>query len=75
MPDADRCCGFGGTFMAKLRRSPARWRTRRPPPSRRRGRHGDGVRLGCLMNISDALRRRGTTIRVAHIAQLLAEGL
>ena len=34
-----------------------------------------GCDSGCLMNIADAMRRRGTKIRVAHIAQLLAEGL
>ena len=34
-----------------------------------------GCDSGCLMNIADAMRRRGMRVRVAHIAQLLAEGL
>ena len=34
-----------------------------------------GCDSACLMNIADALKRRGSSIRVAHLVQLLAEGL
>jgi L-lactate dehydrogenase complex protein LldE len=34
-----------------------------------------GCDSGCLMNIADALKKRGSGVRVAHLAQLLAEGL
>jgi L-lactate dehydrogenase complex protein LldE len=32
-----------------------------------------GADLGCLMNISDALNRRRSSIRVKHIASILEE--
>lgn len=34
-----------------------------------------GCDHGCLMNISDAVKRRGANIDVKHIAVILAEGL
>ena len=34
-----------------------------------------GCDSGCLMNIADGLKKRGSQVRVAHLAQLLAEGL
>ena len=34
-----------------------------------------GCDAGCLMNISDAMKKRGSPVRVAHLASLLAEGI
>jgi L-lactate dehydrogenase complex protein LldE len=34
-----------------------------------------GCDAGCLMNISDAMKKRGSPVRVTHLAALLAEGL
>ena len=34
-----------------------------------------GCDSGCLMTIADALKKRGSGIRVKHLAQVLAEGL
>jgi L-lactate dehydrogenase complex protein LldE len=34
-----------------------------------------GCDHGCLMNIADAIRRRGSAVQVKHIAVVLAEGL
>ena len=34
-----------------------------------------GCDSACLMTIADALKRRGSGIRVAHLVQLLAEGI
>jgi L-lactate dehydrogenase complex protein LldE len=34
-----------------------------------------GCDCGCLMNIADALRKRGSSVKVRHIAELVAEGL
>jgi L-lactate dehydrogenase complex protein LldE len=76
LPDATRCCGFGGVFMAKL-------------PEISIALAGDkadnviatgadtvtGCDCGCLMNIADGLKRRGSTVRVKHIAEVIAEGL
>ncbi|MEW6351014.1 MAG: (Fe-S)-binding protein [Thermodesulfobacteriota bacterium] len=76
LPDADRCCGFGGVFMAKL-------------PEVSRALAGEkaqsvistgadtltGCDHGCLMNISSAIRENGSDVQVKHIAVVLAEGL
>jgi len=75
LPDAEECCGFGGTFSVKM-----------PGISVAMGRAKvenfvrTGVRwlittdISCLMHFGGILRRHpgGTSIRVAHIAQLLA---
>jgi L-lactate dehydrogenase complex protein LldE len=34
-----------------------------------------GCDHGCLLNISDAMRRRGAGVQVKHIATVLAEAL
>jgi L-lactate dehydrogenase complex protein LldE len=34
-----------------------------------------GCDHGCLMNIADAVKRRGSSIRVSHLATVMAEGL
>ena len=76
MPDAARCCGFGGTFMAKLPEISCALADEKAASIEATGASTvTGCDSGCLMNIADAMRRRGTRIRVAHIAQLLAEGL
>ena len=76
MPDAARCCGFGGTFMAKLPEISCALADEKAASIEATGADTvTGCDSGCLMNIADAMRRRGTKIRVAHIAQLLAEGL
>ena len=76
MPDAARCCGFGGTFMAKLPEISCALADEKVASIEGTGADTvTGCDSGCLMNIADAMRRRGTRIRVAHIAPLLAEGL
>ena len=76
MPDASRCCGFGGTFMAKLPEISCALADEKAASIEATGADTvTGCDSGCLMNIADAMRRRGTKIRVAHIAQVLAEGL
>ena len=76
MADAARCCGFGGTFMAKLPEVSCVLAEEKAAAIEATGADTvTGCDSGCLMNIADAMRRRGTKIRVAHMAQLLAEGL
>ena len=76
MPDSGRCCGFGGTFMAKLPEISCALAEEKAASIEETGADTvTGCDSGCLMNISDAMRRRGTEVRVAHLAQLLAEGL
>jgi len=76
MPDAARCCGFGGTFMAKLPEISCALAEEKAASIEATGADTvTGCDSGCLMNIADAMERRGTPVRVAHLAQLLAEGL
>jgi L-lactate dehydrogenase complex protein LldE len=74
LPGAETCCGFGGTFCIKY-----------PEISTRMvdDKAGDVVAtgadtllagdLGCLMNMAGRLARRGDTIRVRHVAEVLAD--
>ena len=70
--DAERCCGFGGTFAV-----------RQPELSvamadeKLRSLDGASVLCGadpsCLMHLRGRLRRLGSPVRVAHLAELLEE--
>jgi len=76
MPDATRCCGFGGMFMAKLPEISCALSDEKAAAILASGADTvTGCDSGCLMNISDGLKKRGSKVRVAHLAQLLAEGL
>jgi L-lactate dehydrogenase complex protein LldE len=76
MPNADRCCGFGGVFMAKLPEismaladDKAAWIEEVQADT------VTGCDHGCLMNIADAVKRRGSQVRTQHIARVIAEAL
>ena len=72
LPQAETCCGFGGTFAVKF-------------PHISEAMLADKVRnviasgadtlvscdMGCLMNIGGALSRQGSDIKVRHLAQVL----
>jgi len=73
LPDAEQCCGFGGTFalknaavssamladkLAAIERSGAQFCTA-----------GDA---SCLMHIGGGLRRRASRVRTLHLAEILA---
>jgi L-lactate dehydrogenase complex protein LldE len=73
MPDAEVCCGFGGTFCVKYpdisnaivgKKATAVAAT------------GAGLLLagdlGCLMNMAGKLQRDGAAIEVRHVAEVLA---
>jgi L-lactate dehydrogenase complex protein LldE len=76
LPHADRCCGFGGIFMAKLPELSMAMAEEKAENIMATGADTiTGCDHGCLMNIADALRRRGSSVRVKHIAAVLAEGL
>jgi L-lactate dehydrogenase complex protein LldE len=70
--DAERCCGFGGTFAV-----------RQPELSvamadeKLRSLDGAQVLCGadpsCLMHLRGRLRKLGSDVRVAHLAELLEE--
>jgi len=76
LPHADRCCGFGGIFMA--RQPEISVALAEEKAAMIRSTNADtvtGCDHGCLMNIHDALQRQGNSVAVKHIAQVLAEGL
>ncbi|MDH7500174.1 MAG: (Fe-S)-binding protein, partial [candidate division NC10 bacterium] len=76
LPDAERCCGFGGIFMAKLPELSVAMAEEKAQNILRTGADTvTGCDHGCLMNIADALRRRNSGVQVKHIAAVLAEGL
>ncbi len=76
MPAADRCCGFGGIFMAKLPEVSMAMADEKVETILSTGADTVvGCDHGCLMNIADAVKRRGSSVQVKHIAAVLAEGL
>jgi L-lactate dehydrogenase complex protein LldE len=76
MPDATRCCGFGGMFMAKLPEISCALADEKAESIMATGADTvTGCDSACLMTIADGLKRRGSDIKVKHLVQLLAEGL
>jgi L-lactate dehydrogenase complex protein LldE len=76
LPYADRCCGFGGIFMAKLPEVSMALADEKVDTILTSGADTvTGCDHGCLMNIADAIKRRGSAVKVKHIATVLAEGL
>jgi L-lactate dehydrogenase complex protein LldE len=73
MPDADVCCGFGGTFCVKYRAISNVIVDKKAENVVASGADtllaGD---LGCLMNIAGKLQRQGKPIAVRHVAEVLA---
>lgn len=74
MADAEKCCGFGGTFSIKLGDISTRMAANKCANVRNSGaRVLAGGDLGCLLNIEGRLRREGDReTRVVHFAELLA---
>jgi L-lactate dehydrogenase complex protein LldE len=73
LPDAEICCGFGGTFCVKYPEISDRMVSDKAAAIEGTGAGtvlaGD---LGCLMNMAGKLKRRGARARVRHVAEVLA---
>jgi L-lactate dehydrogenase complex protein LldE len=73
IPDAEACCGFGGTFCVKYPDISERMVTDKTRAVTASGAEllvsGD---LGCLLNIAGRLKRLDSPVRVYHLAELLA---
>lgn len=73
LPDAEVCCGFGGTFCVKYPEISTRLADDKLAAIRSTGADtvlaGD---LGCLLQIAGRLRRKGDRIRAYHVAEILA---
>jgi len=70
------CCGFGGTFCAKMPEISGKMVNDKLDDALATGaRILTGGDLGCLLNIAGRARRRGEDIEVRHIAELLCNDL
>jgi len=71
--ECETCCGFGGLFCVKYPDISGRMVDAKVDDILSTGADtllaGD---LGCLMNLAGRLQRRGETVRVRHIAEVLA---
>jgi L-lactate dehydrogenase complex protein LldE len=76
MPDAETCCGFGGTFSVKF---PALSAAIADAKVRAVATTGASCvvscDLGCLMQIEGKVSRQGGTLQARHIAELLANAI
>jgi L-lactate dehydrogenase complex protein LldE len=74
LPGAEICCGFGGTFCIKYPEISDRMAADKAADIVATGADtllaGD---LGCLLNMAGKLTRLGKTVRVRHIAEVLAD--
>jgi L-lactate dehydrogenase complex protein LldE len=73
MADSDVCCGFGGTFCVKYPAISDKMLEKKLNNIQSTGADtlvaGD---LGCLMNMAGKLKRQGSTVKVRHVAEVLA---
>ena len=73
MKSPEVCCGFGGTFCVKYPEISNAMVSEKSADIAATGADtvlaGD---LGCLMNMAGKLQREGSTIRVRHVAEILA---
>jgi Fe-S oxidoreductase len=73
LPGADQCCGFGGTFALKNADTSVAMGT-----DKARHVEGTGAEVlvagdnSCLMHVGGLLSRRGSGVRVMHLAEVLA---
>jgi L-lactate dehydrogenase complex protein LldE len=73
MASPEVCCGFGGTFCVKYPAISDRMVSDKAADIEASGADtllaGD---MGCLLNMAGKLSRRGSTVRVRHVAEVLA---
>ena len=73
MASAEMCCGFGGTFCVKYPEISDRMVSDKAADIEASGADtllaGD---MGCLLNMAGKLSRRGSAVRVRHVAEVLA---
>ncbi len=71
--DAQGCCGFGGLFSVKYPDISGKMVDEKVVAIEKTG--ADvllGGDLGCLMNVAGRLQRRGSGVKVRHVAEVLA---
>ncbi|MCP4494877.1 MAG: (Fe-S)-binding protein [Gammaproteobacteria bacterium] len=74
MPQSETCCGFGGTFCVKFPEISTRLVSDKVDNVEASGAPvllgGD---MGCLLNISGRIKRLDKTVKVYHVAEVLAD--
>lgn len=76
LPEAQLCCGFGGTFSLKMPDISESMVQEKAEHVLESG--ADiltGLDMGCLMNISGYLEKHGHSIPAMHVIQLLGKGM
>ncbi len=76
LPEAETCCGFGGLFAVKLDGVSGSLLDRKIASIEQSG--ADtlvATDVSCLMHIGGGLHRKGSPVKVKHLAEVLAEGL
>ena len=75
LPDAEQCCGFGGTFAVKYPHISEEMLADKLASIRQSGAGTiTACDMGCLMHIGGAVSRQNCRISVRHIAQILDGG-
>jgi L-lactate dehydrogenase complex protein LldE len=73
LPEAEVCCGFGGLFAVKMADISAEMLKRKLDAIEACGADTIAVTdVSCGMHMNGGLRRRGSPVRVVHIADVLA---
>jgi L-lactate dehydrogenase complex protein LldE len=72
LPGAEECCGFGGLFAVKMGDISGAILERKLDNIEASGADViTGTDVSCLMNIAGGLQRRGSRVKVKHLAELL----
>ena len=73
LPEAEVCCGFGGLFAVKMSEISGEMLARKLDAIEASGADTIAVTdVSCGMHMNGGLRRRGSRVRVMHIADVLA---
>lgn len=73
LPDAEECCGFGGTFAVKNADVSVAMLDEKLAAIAASGAEAVcACDSSCLMHIGGGLRRRGSAVRTVHLAEILA---
>ena len=72
LPNAQNCCGFGGTFSVKMMQISEQMVDEKVQSVEQTGAdYLIGADCGCLMNIGGRIERLGKEVKVLHIAEVL----
>lgn len=75
LPEAEECCGFGGLFAVKMSRiSGAMLERKLDSIAATQAQTVVACDVSCLLHIGGGLHRRGSSVEVKHLAELLANG-